>query len=548
MPMIRPVHLAGLLWMVLLVATSATGTHAFFWDDDSPLVTINSSELSADDYRSWWKEWREADTPQPATPDEFIDWMLLFQEARQMQLYENPSYQRKVSVFLKVRALMMLKQDEIDGRIAMPEREQLQALYRQDYVPRYDLRMAALPTEEQAASVRSLVDEGVPMAEAVEQAGLSEVAEQVPSSGMMRPKRLPEPLLALAAGIAKGQVAGPVFWNQSWYLVELLGTDEGSEEDFASLEDDLRRKILKEEEYRLTAELIEHLKARYEVHIDEQALEAVVPEGVAEEDAARAVITIGSTVVDARTLHQAVAKAVHKGRGADAEDAFLTTRQRIVNDILAQTLTSQEALARHYEQQPPFKSTFEFYCQHRLIKELEGTLIRPEVSVSEADVRAYYEQNRDSYTRHGAPELAMVQTRETELAKRLEKRLAAGEDFSAVMQALVPGEVPVRTDPVEHLPPAVREAVGRLAPGQASGAISDGEEIYFVKMIRSGEDSTMPLEMIADQIRLTLEKERFAEKRAQLLETLRAGSRIKINRRVWKSLQEDFLKEGERPS
>lgn len=108
---------------------------SFSWRNPELLVELNETTFVKQDFIDWWQIWKEEDTPFPDGPDDFIDWMLLAQEAKNMQLYDQPVYRNKVSIYLRVRSLMQLKQEEVDSRISKPTREDLWPLYQEKYLP-----------------------------------------------------------------------------------------------------------------------------------------------------------------------------------------------------------------------------------------------------------------------------------------------------------------------------------------------------------------------------------------------------------------------------
>ena len=59
----------------------------------------------------------------PATPQGFIDYLLFVEEGRLMEYDLTPEYQRTLEVFLKVRGLAFLKNEEIDSKINITEKQ-----------------------------------------------------------------------------------------------------------------------------------------------------------------------------------------------------------------------------------------------------------------------------------------------------------------------------------------------------------------------------------------------------------------------------------------
>ena len=533
------------LGLVILLGMPVSSM-AFFWGDNPDLVTVNDTVFTTEDYQNWWKEWREKDMPVPESPDAFVDWVLLYQEAGAMQLDQNPEYRKKLAIFLKVRALMQLKQEEVASRTQLPDDKELWEAYRKEYTPLFNLRLVAVGSEEQAGVVQRFLADGVTLVDAVKAAGLDSVADQLESTGMLRAQKLPDPIREAVVEAAAGTAGGPVSFGHVWYFFEVLERNDGSEEDFAKLKNELIRQSLKVQENQLTRELTDFLAKKYQVTVNDEVIARITPEGISAADAEQVVLQIGNTVVSGDAFYQAVLKEqdMRGGTHRNAE-AFETTKKRIVADAIAQTVTGLEALDRHYESRPPLKAIYEFYSQHRLIKELEKTVIETTIDLKPEDAKVYYEGHPELFSRGGIVELAIVQTNETELAEKLAKRLKSGEDFFKVMQPLSPAGIETRRSPVDHLNPVLQEVVAKMSPGQVSSGIPDGEDIFFVKLIRAGEREFIPFEKVSEQIVTQLREERFTTAKTQLIEQLRSRSTIEINDRAWNKLKKRLAEEGE---
>jgi parvulin-like peptidyl-prolyl isomerase len=547
MSLIKAKCCIGLACILIFLGGLSVESLAFWKRGPKALVIINGTKLIPEDYVRWWNEWREADTQVPDDPGDFIDWMLLFQEAERMRLFENPTYRHKVRVFLKVRSLMLLKLEEVDERITPPKPEALWELYQREYAPLIDLRVLQVASEQQTSGIKRHIEEGLPLAQAAKRAGIDNAAARIRETGPLRPHKLPSPLRETAVGLTEKVTGGPVMWQDAWYFLEIVGIKQGSQEDFQTLKEELTRKLLREEQARLTLELIKGLKKKYTVSVEEEVLEAVKPVGVIPDYEDKPVIRFGKEFVNAETVYRAVVKenrlrsGSRMGRGED----FIGTRQRVVANMIAQTVTGLEALSRHYELRAPLKYTYEFYCQRRMIKELENEVLQPKVKVSESDVRHEYENSRERYSRSDIVEVTIVKTSDEKLARVLDSRLKTGEDYFSVMRAVAPEGVAVQRIPFDHLSGKKQEAIASLSPGQASGAIKEGQDIYFMKLIRRVGREPIPLEKVADEIRTRLMQERFKAARQDLINILREKSTIKINSMVWEGLKSQLLRKDD---
>ena len=540
----RKMEIRFVLLLILMAVCLPVSAADAFWGDSDYLVEINDTKLTEDDYRHWWSEWQDPGMEVPESLDEYVDFMLLSQEARDMQLTENPSYQKKLLVFLKVRALMQLKGEEIDANKQIPPKSELWDAYLKEYTPLFNLQMIAVQAEEQANVISGFKDAGVPFEKLAESAGLKEIAEQVESTGPMRYTRIPESLRAAVMPLQKDQVAGPVQFGHAWYFIKVVERQEGTEEDFESVKQALIRKSLKRQEYELTQKLLERLMEQYGVIVDRDLINTIGPEGPSAEDADKIAITIGTFKVPVSFVYASIQKTQEtRGHAMRQAEAFEESKQRIVDDILVQTLTEKDALARHYEQVPPLKYVYDFYSQYRLVKEFEETVVRPAVKITDQDIEKYYAENIAEFSREGMIEFANVTTNESELARKISQQLKEGKDFFTIMEPISPAGVKIEKKPLGQLPTEIQAAIKPLGSGQVA-TVADGINTHFIKVVRSVETQQIPLEVVRDMIQKSLEKSRFQDIRAGYVKQLRERSAIKVNKDAWKSLRKQLQEEN----
>jgi parvulin-like peptidyl-prolyl isomerase len=534
-----------LLVVLSFLVTPLTPSTALSWGNPELLVEINDASLTKQDFIDWWQIWKEPDTPLPETPDAFIDWMLQFQEAENMQLYDRPAYRKKVAVFLRVRALMLLKQEEVDSRISPPTRDDLWPLYEQKYLPRFNLKMVSVETEEARRTVEEALAGGATLGVAAEQAGLLDSPSYMDQTGLMRPAKLPAPLLEAVQKVRPGETGGPVPFAHYTYFFEVLERDDGTDEDFETLRKGLAEQWGKQQVARLTSELIERLRTKYQVEVNDELVDKIGFEPLDPETAGQVAVQIGNIQVLAQTVQESVAKdyRLRYGQHGDHSQVLAKVRRRVIADMVSQTVSGMEALDRHYEEQEPFRKTYRFYCQNRMIKELEQELIASQISITDADIEAAYRENIEAFTRKGLVELAMVQTKEKELARLIEGSLQQGEAFHKAVAPVAPRGVEVQKVPLDHLQEPVKEALASMTPGQVSQMISVGEEFFFVKLIKRGEGQVAPLEMVREQVKTDLGQKRFQQASSDLLAQLRERSRIKVKGRAWRQVVEQLKRE-----
>jgi parvulin-like peptidyl-prolyl isomerase len=526
----------GLAMLAGVIALTTGELQAWFWESDT-LVTINGEAFNTEDFDHWWENWREKDTPFPDSPKPFIDWHILTQEAVSMELFREQSYRQKVETFLKVRALMLLRNETIDSRINLGERD-LWNNYREHYVPRRHVKILYFDVESAAQET----SEGL-------NAGGTTPADMETAEGKkpqhiydewLRPDTVPGQWDEVLKKLEIGKASLPVEMNTGYVVLVLLEEKGAEEADFQSVERRIREKLRKAREAELTAELIGRLRKKYDVKVDNELFLALDPEKTPEELLDRPLITTSRGTVPARLFLQQLAKeqeflTQNRFKGTDME----ALKNRVLGGMLSQTLTSWEAMDRHYENRPPFEWIYRFYCQHRLIRELEKRLIRPKAQVDDKEVEAYYTEHRQEFTQPETVSLVVLED-DPKLIEKLWNDVRRGEDFLSVVRKYYAREIPVQRVPLDHLPTAVKQAVDQLAKGEVSLPLQSEGKSMLIRLVDRHSENLIPFGQVRTQIAERLSEDKFAQAHENLLKELRARSEIDVNERAWKELKKNY--------
>lgn len=534
--------------MLVLIILSAVFLNpiqadAFWGSSSNVVVEINGVEYTDSDYRKWWKEWQEPEMSMPGTPDEFIDWTLLSSEAEMMQLYENPSFKRQIDVFLTVRSLMLLREEEVFQKVEEPSEGQLRDIYQGDYSPFLNMTLMALHSPEEIENAKGLLSSDLTLEQIAEKTGYNDAERYLGETGEMRPLKIPLDLRGIALSLKPGEIGGPVYWNNATYLLELLSSRDGSDEDFKSNRDKLVKKFKKKEEVRLTDDLLERAKKKYKVEIEHDFLSQLTLENSQEADQDKIVIRIADIEL---SLGQFLAGIKNQfsmmNPATPIEKKFAPARDNVIGNFTNQTLLDLESRARKYEETPALKDKYDFYFKNRLVKELVNGIIRPTIKITEDDLRSEYDNHPDKYSKPAdMVEVLLVETQSEKLANILGERLKAGEDFEAVMKVLVPTGVDKETKKPQHLAFEIQESLAKLAPGQSAGPIQSGDKFHFIKLLGKVDRVFMPFETSKKVIRDTLMKESLEAAREDYLNRIKENSTIKINKKVWEKTRKQIL-------
>ncbi len=506
------------------------------------LVKINGKEYTTADFKKWWSYWKEPGMAVPTTPDPFIDWILVSDEAKIMGLDQEPSYQKKLKTFLEVRALMQLRYDEIDKKIDL-SRKTLWQEYVREYTPR--LRIKALITSQEKEA-KEWVEEAQDAEKFLQLFQELEKVGKAKDFGWERPYTIPKELKDSLLKAKEGEILGPLKYRGRFYVIYVekrLGPDP---EDFKALKEIIAHRYKKKKARELTQIFINELRQKYPVQINEAILDQITLEDLPQDLADQTVLIIGDkklTAKEFQTLLKKEAKLrIGKNKKASQEKlAFL--KKRLINDIIAQTLTSWEALNRHYEQNV-LKDIYEFYKRQRLVREFEEKVIWPQIKVTDEEVREYYETHKKDFTRPARVEMAVIKTQDEQLARQIYQRLKRGEDFFEVAKEIqFHGARPERHE-LSNLVPEMREIVQKMKPGEVSSVIKIKDWYCIVKLIRFYPEEVHPFDMVKESIRKTLAQEKFEKMRAKYVAELRAKSDIKINQKAWQKLRRELEAEN----
>jgi parvulin-like peptidyl-prolyl isomerase len=168
---------------------------------------------------------------------------------------------------------------------------------------------------------------------------------------------------------------------------------------------------------------------------------------------------------------------------------------------------------------------------------------RGDVAPTPAAVRAYYDQNRDFFTRPGRVRARQIlcRVRNDEdapafaRAREAAARLRAGEEFAAVRTALGDGEIaPLPDAPLppttlrEYLGPTPLRTLLELPLGAVSEPVRSSAGYHVLLMLERQPDETPPFEEITAEVEAELRRWTGEEALRAYLDGLRARAQVEI--------------------
>lgn len=537
------------------------------------VVKIDDDAFSAEDVGNWWQYWRDEGMEVPVTPEPYIDWLLLLQEAERMALFDDPQYQHDANVYLKVLSLVRLKNEEIDSRIDYSE-ENLWAYYQEQFSPQWLLNVLLFKDQESAgqalaelrggkvtvadlagiAAARSKEEQAenphgekiIDVEELKRLAGDEEKLLGVHEKVGKRPYGLDKSWREALAGLAKGDFSAPFAWQESYAVIQLVDSAPGDREDFATQKNNVQNRYRKYRTAVLTNDLVARLMKKFAVRIDEERIKGLDPSLTLDQFTDAPVITFSTMTVSEKQLMEKVLQdlEVTKKYGFKPEEMGAIVK-RVADGVVSQTLITMESLERNYEEISPTKELFDFYKRNKLVNRLEEQIRTQVKDVSDQELTAYYQEHLADFTSPQVYQMALIQGAEEELKKIWLEVVVNGNDVMKATEERLGQKPQVASYPANHLSPEVKEKADVLAKGDLSQVFPSGDGFAMVYMVESYPSQTAKLENVREMIAKKLRRERFVVAKEAYLMALREKAKIEINDKAWNKLREELVKKNE---
>ncbi len=543
---------------------------ALFPWGSSTLLKIDQQEYSAEDFKHWWRNWQETNQPLPETIDPYIDWILMGREAERMLLFDDPAYHRDINIYLKVLSQVQLKNDEIDSKVNITD-EMIREQYREQYTPVWHYNFAVVKEKSTAETLHAALVAGEvsmeDLARAVQAGNRVPHGHPAPAGGvtpadgiMQQFPGLEEQLLGVQLQVKRRPVSGdqdqdellrslepgtfskPSAWQDAYVIVQLIDRVEGNEEDFAKSKVTISSKIRKVEQGRLTVELIDRLKEKFGVVVNEARLLAIDPDAPDPQHADDILITIGELTISEGQVLEKVNTDLQTNLmyGLEKGDSKASL-YKVVNGIIGQTLITLESLDRHYERKSPIKELMEFKQKHKLVQKLEQQIRNQVGEVSDDEVTAYYNSHKEDLAGPEVYKMILVKGAEEDLNKIWMDVVVNGMDFKGAAEKWL-GERPVvQSFPVSHLDDEVVKNARGINNGEISRVFPVQDTFAIINLVDYVQSITAPIENVREGIRKKLSTERYDAAREKYVKDLREKASIEISDKTWTKIKAELL-------
>ena len=537
-----------LIALISLTLLSTAPAKAGIFSKDNTLVTIDGIRYTSDDFKHWWEFWREEKTPLPETPDAYIDWLLLSQEAKRLKLDDSPGFKRQARIFIQARALLLLQNDAVTSRVKITDAD-IKNRYEEKYLPIWEIQRLEFKDEERAQAAWQELQSGA--------LTIDELLERKPEQNgpvsihddRLRPVSIDQGWATIFQNLEVGEVADPSNTKHGPNLYYLKAKKSGGEEDFAKWREGIQRALWQEQTSKFTNELLSELRDKYQLQVDEERLAALDINADEDTFTDEPIITSNRQNVSEKefmaVIHRLIDTRTNAAHATQDEEKAASLKRETRNNIIVQNMTNWESLDRHYEEKEPFKWEYQFFYNSKMVAALEQRFFASEVKVTEDEIKAHYEKNISSYIRPSTVKLFIIDETQgpidkiwldTSLGKRFKKVMKQYEDQVVAK---------LREIPTNHIDPDVKAVVDKLVEGETSRIFEAQGVRLIVHLVERVPETPVPLDKVKGKIRSKLRRKKYNQLRKNFLETLKSHSEIDIKWEQWETIQKELGEKNE---
>ena len=345
-----------------------------------------------------------------------------------------------------------------------------------------------------------------------------------------------EKWLKVISNLEKGFVAEPFVLETSGrhVLIRMENITYPGEELLKEKRNLIKNNLARVEMHRLTTELLERLKQKYHLKIDDDLLQSVNLKDELQND------LLGKPVLELDGISMTVGQLIdnmsrEKELRKTVTDDYL--RNVVVNNFITNNLTDMEALNRHYEENEPFKSVYDFYKKNNLRKFLLAG-IKERVVVEEVEIRDYFDKNSLRYTYPKKISYVIIKE-DIKLLNEISQAILQGADFfdQALEHSI---DAQINTVESGYISDEIADELAKLQIGQTSSPFPVNDGYAILRLVDQAGGGVVPYEQVRNRIEGKIREKKYLESQAVYIEKARAAVDIKVNQRVWNKLKDEY--------
>jgi len=455
-----------------------------------------------------------------------IDEKIIIEEARRMGLEDDPNFQRKVNDYILTESVNRLYRDEIVQKASVTE-EDIVAFYNKIY-GLWHLGIISVETEEEATHILDLLSKGEDFESVTESP--SRLSRKQLTMGKMQPF-----MREAVRDLSPGEISGTKKDGNTFYIFKVISIDDPDYKELERQRDAIINEIMKGKIQQRSGEYIEELRRDARIRINNDLLASLdLKDRKSLEGDERMIVesdSISLTVSEFLSM-------LRPGQGAQ--------REKILKGWIDVKLVNEEALSRHYEEKE-LREAVERYRNYLLRDAFIRNALVPKITISEEDLRDYYEAHSDDYLKPSMYKVQWISVKTRDEAEEILKSLNNGASFSWLaktkstdMHAQMGGSAGWIAK--AKIPDEVAEIIDTLKPGDISPIINIGNSFRITMLLEKGSREVREFNQVKVAVQKVVFEEAFRELYEEVTDELRKAADIKVFDERIKSVADSFNK------
>ncbi|PXF54090.1 MAG: hypothetical protein C4B57_08680 [Deltaproteobacteria bacterium] len=540
------------LWLIIFILIPST---AF-----SYLARVNDESIEPEDFKEVFTRshvyTRMGQKNRPGALTEkslegalknLIDHHLLAQEAKRLELDKEPDYLQGLDYYKRYLATRAFWQEEFK-KIDITDKEI--ETYFQEKNTKWHVRQIFTKEKNKAEEALKRLKNGEAFAKVAQELSEGPYAAKGGDLGFMRKGQMVEKWEAAALSLKPGDFSDIVETRAGFHIIKLEEIKSPDMEALEKQKPGIKKSLLKNRKKAVEKEWDDKLRAESEIKINEKLLKKIKEnpeEGKADEEIVARVNGEPIYLKDFLPLFKRKIGGFNamKDRWHIKIDSD-KVKNEVLDALINQKVIEQEALKRDYfKKSKEIGKQLDNYRMMLLVKAFKEKIVAPQISLSKKELENYYKKHKEDYLSPAQYDLRMIEVKSREAAEGIREELLAGADFpllarekSVAASARKGGATGWVSE--RRLPEKIKEEVERLKPGEITPVIEKDIHYVIVQLKEKKQGRLIPFAGVEERVKRALWMEKFNDFLNKYLKELRKISQIKIDKKAFKTVKEEF--------
>lgn len=242
--------------------------------------------------------------------------------------------------------------------------------------------------------------------------------------------------------------------------------------------------------------------------------------------------------IDNTTITQADFDREFKALPDYAQQIFTDAegREKFLNEIVNKEILYKEAMKKGFDKSPEFNKKMEDFKKLTLVSEVFEKEIMAKSTVSDQDIRDYYDKNKDSFVMATEIKASHILVKTEEEAQKVLARLKKGEKFEAIAKAVSLDTASARNGgdvgffKKGQMVPEFERAAASLKVGDISIPVKTQFGYHIIKVTDKKTGSPVEFEKVRDLISQKLSGEKQKEAFESYIAELKKTYKVELNK------------------